>query len=84
MRRGPFNDTMIDMETVTLSPKFQVVIPQSVRHALHLAPGDKMHVIGYGDRVEIIPARNMKSMRGFLRRPGTPADTSIDREPDRL
>jgi len=75
---------MIDMETVTLSPKFQVVIPQSVRNALQLSPGDRMHVIGYGDRVEIIPARSMKSMRGFLRRPRGVPDTSVDREPDRL
>jgi len=75
---------MIDMETVTLSPKYQVVIPQSIRNALHLAPGDKMNVIGYGDRVEIIPSRSMKSMRGFLRQPDIQADTNIDREPDRL
>jgi len=75
---------MIDMETVTLSPKYQVVIPQSIRNALQLAPGDKMHVIGYGDRVEIIPSRSMKSMRGFLRRPDIQTDTHIDREPDRL
>jgi AbrB family looped-hinge helix DNA binding protein len=75
---------MIDMETVTLSPKFQVVIPQSIRSALHLAPGDKMHVIGYGDRVEIIPSRAMKTMRGFLRRAGKPVDTTIPRDDDRL
>lgn len=79
-----FNGKMIDMETVTLSPKFQVVIPQSVRRALKLAPGDRMHVIGYGDRVEIIPARSMKSMRGFLRRPGMAPDTRIERDQDRL
>lgn len=75
---------MIDMETVTLSPKFQVVIPQSIRSALQLAPGDKMHVIGYGDRVEIIPSRSMKSMRGFLKRADTVPDTTIDRDRDRL
>jgi AbrB family looped-hinge helix DNA binding protein len=75
---------MIDMETVTLSPKFQVVIPQSIRSALQLAPGDKMHVIGYGDRVEIIPSRSMKSMRGFLKRAGTEPDTRIERDRDRL
>lgn len=75
---------MIDMETVTLSPKFQVVIPQSIRSALQLAPGDKMHVIGYGDRVEIIPSRSMKSMRGFLQRKGTEPDTRIERDKDRL
>lgn len=75
---------MIDMETVILSPKYQVVIPQSVRAALGLSPGDKMHVFAYGDRVEVIPSRSMKSMRGFLRKPGTQPDTRIDREPDRL
>ncbi len=75
---------MIDMETVPLSPKFQVVIPQSIRSALQLAPGDKMHVIGYGDRVEIIPSRPMKTMRGFLRRTGKPADTAVPRDDDRL
>ncbi|WP_332776687.1 AbrB/MazE/SpoVT family DNA-binding domain-containing protein [Polaromonas sp.] len=72
------------METVTLSPKFQVVIPQSIRSALQLAPGDKMHVIGYGNRVEIIPSRSMKSMRGFLHRKGTEPDTRIERDKDRL
>jgi AbrB family looped-hinge helix DNA binding protein len=75
---------MIDMETVTLSPKYQVVIPQSIRTALHLSPGDMMHVIGYGDRVEIIPASSLKSMRGFLRQGGKPVDTHIDRDEDRL
>ncbi len=72
------------METVTLSPKFQVVIPQSIRTALQLSPGDRMHVIGYGDRVEIIPSRSMKSMRGFLKRPGLTPDTAIARDEDRL
>ena len=72
------------METVTLSPKFQVVIPQSVRSALGLQPGDRMHVIGYGDRVEIVPARSMKSMRGFLREAGKSVDTEIKREADRV
>jgi AbrB family looped-hinge helix DNA binding protein len=81
--QAAFNDNMIDMETVTLSPKFQVVIPQSIRSALQLAPGDKMHVIGYGDRVEIIPSRSMKSMRGFLKRGDTVPDTTIDRDRDR-
>jgi AbrB family looped-hinge helix DNA binding protein len=72
------------METVTLSSKFQVVIPKSIRLALQLAPGDKLHVIGYGNRVEIIPSRSMKTMRGFLRRAGRLADTTIPRDEDRL
>ena len=70
----------IDMETVTLSPKFQVVIPRTVREALGLRGGEKLRVISYADRVEFIPVRPMKQMRGFLRG----MDTMILREPDRL
>ena len=68
------------METVTLSPKFQVVIPQAVREALRLTAGEKLRVISYADRVEFIPVRPMKQMRGYLRG----MDTALTRDPDRL
>ena len=68
------------METVTLSPKFQVVIPQAVREALRLTGGEKLRVISYADRVEFIPVRPMKQMRGYLRG----MDTTLTRDPDRL
>ena len=68
------------METVTLSPKFQVVIPVSVRKALKLAPGEKLRVFRYGDRVEFVPLRPIQELRGLLRG----LDTSIQREEDRL
>ncbi len=68
------------MNTVTLSPKFQVVIPQSIRKALHLKAGEQLRVLRYGDRVEFIPVRPMQEMRGFLRF----IDTLIEREDDRL
>jgi AbrB family looped-hinge helix DNA binding protein len=70
----------IDMETVTLSAKFQVVIPQAVREALRLTGGEKLRVISYADRVEFIPVRPMKQMRGYLRG----MDTTLTRDPDRL
>jgi len=70
----------IDMDTVTLSPKFQVVIPQAIRDALQLKAGEKLRVLRYGDRVEFIPVRSIKEMRGFLRG----MDTNIEREDDRL
>ena len=76
----PYDDILIDMETVTLSPKFQVVIPQAIREALGLTPGEKLRVIRYGDRVELIPVKKMKAMRGFARG----MDTSIQRDRDRL
>ena len=68
------------METVTLSPKFQVVIPQAVREALRLTGGEKLRVISYAVRVEFIPVRPMKQMRGYLRG----MDTALTRDPDRL
>ena len=67
------------METVILSPKYQVVIPLGVRQSLGLAPGENLHVMSYAGRVELIPARKMKSLRGFLKG----MDTKIDREADR-
>ena len=55
------------MQTVTLSPKFQVVIPQAVREALELRPGEKFQVVSYDGRIELIPVRTMKQGRGFLK-----------------
>ena len=55
------------MPTVTLSPKFQIVIPQALRETLGLRPGEKFQVISYDDRIELIPVRAMKQTRGFLK-----------------
>jgi AbrB family looped-hinge helix DNA binding protein len=66
------------METVTLSSRYQVVIPLKVRKSLGLQPGQKVHVILYENRIELIPAKSTKEMRGFLKG----LNTSIDREED--
>ena len=55
------------MTTVTISPKYQVVIPKAIRQLLGLQPGQKVQAIGYGDRIELIPVRPIHEMRGFLR-----------------
>lgn len=55
------------METATISSKFQVVIPRSVRERLNLRPGQRVHVIPYDNRIEFIPVRPAEEMRGFLR-----------------
>jgi AbrB family looped-hinge helix DNA binding protein len=68
------------METVTVSPKFQVVIPKEIRESLKLAPGQKIQALLYENRIELIPLRPIKKMRGFLKG----IDTSVDRERDRL
>ena len=51
---------------VTVSPKFQVVIPNELRETLGLLTGQKVQVVVYGDRIELIPVRPAKTMRGFL------------------
>jgi len=43
------------MDTVTVSPKYQVVIPSSVRKQLEPTPGQKVKVIVYDNRIEMIP-----------------------------
>ena len=55
------------METVTISPKFQVVIPKSIREQLGLVPGQKIQAIAYGDRIEFLPVRPAPELRGMLR-----------------
>lgn len=68
------------MSVVLVSPKYQVVIPKLVREALNLQPGQRMQVIQYQNRIELVPLRPIKSARGFLRG----IDTTVEREDDRL
>ena len=58
---------MSAQNVVTVSPKFQVVIPLAIRESLGLRPGQKVQALQYRDRVELVPFRPVKSMRGFLR-----------------
>ena len=73
-------DTVCRMETVTISPKFQVVIPQKIREAMGLRSGEKAKVLSFRNRIEIIPMRDVKSLRGYLRG----IDTSLVRDGDRV
>ena len=68
------------METVTVSPKYQVVIPRKVRKALGIKPGEKVQVIQYDNRIEYIPVKKMKTMRGFLKG----INTNVIRDKDRV
>lgn len=56
------------MQQVTISPKFQVVIPRKIRESLKLVPGQKMQVVQYGERIELIPHKEVHEMRGFLKK----------------
>jgi AbrB family looped-hinge helix DNA binding protein len=68
------------MQSVTVSPKYQVVIPKIVRESMHLRPGQKMQVVEYDGRIELIPERDIKELRGFLKG----IDTGFKREKDRI
>ena len=69
------------MTTVTVSPKFQVVIPKEIRQKAGIQPGQKLEVFRVDDIIELVPVKDMKSMRGSL--PGL--STEVDRsERDRV
>jgi AbrB family looped-hinge helix DNA binding protein len=68
------------MNTVTISPKYQLVIPKAIRELLGLKPGQKVQAIAYNDRIELIPVRPIRRMRGFVRG----IDTTVEREDDRV
>ena len=68
------------MHSVVLSPKYQVVIPRPVRRAMNLRPGQKLQVLEYEGRIELIPDRDVAELRGFLKG----IDTGFERERDRV
>jgi AbrB family looped-hinge helix DNA binding protein len=67
------------MDSVTVSPKFQVVIPQKVREFLHVKPGQKMRALAYDNQLIFIPIRPIQEARGSLKG----IDTTVEREEDR-
>ncbi len=67
------------MATVTISPKYQVVIPKEIRQKLGLTPGQKVQMVVFEDRIELIPVKPIRKMKGFLKG----IDTRVPREADR-
>lgn len=68
------------MTTVTVSPKYQVVIPKEVREALGIKVGERLDAIPYRGHVALVPVRSIRSSRGFLKG----IDTDVPRDPDRV
>jgi len=67
------------MQTVKVSPKFQVVIPREVREAVNLRPGQSLQVFQFGDRIELVPVRPVREGLGMV--PGL--RTRVERKGDR-
>ena len=82
--RVSYYDSLIDqnltMTTVTVSPKYQVVIPKEVRESMGIFSGQKIQVLTYQNRIELIPIKPMKKMKGFLKG----IDTEVSRDKDRI
>lgn len=68
------------MQAVTVSPKYQVVIPRPVRDHLHIQPGQRMQVVEYEGRIEMIPEKDIADLRGLLKG----ANVAFEREKDRV
>lgn len=68
------------MQAVTVSPKYQVVIPRPVRDHLHIRPGQKLQVVEYEGRIELVLEKDIRELRGFMKG----ADISFEREGDRV
>ena len=68
------------MISVTVSPKFQVVIPKEVRESMGIVSGQKIQILTYRNRIEMIPVKPMEEMKGFL----NGIDTEVERDNDRI
>ncbi len=68
------------MTAVTVSPKFQVVIPKEIRESMGIVSGQKVQIMTYQNRIELIPLKPMKKLRGILEG----IDTDVERDSDRV
>jgi len=68
------------MTAVIVSPKFQVVIPKDVRESMGITPGQKIQMLTFRNRIELIPIKPIKQLKGYLKG----INTNIKREKDRL
>ena len=68
------------MLSVKVSPKYQVVIPKEIRESLRIFPGQRMQVVQYENRIELIPEKDVSELEGFLKG----INTAFEREEDRV
>jgi AbrB family looped-hinge helix DNA binding protein len=55
------------METVKVSPKFQVVIPKRVREVLELKPGEELQIYILDKSIRLLRPRSIKELRGIAK-----------------
>jgi AbrB family looped-hinge helix DNA binding protein len=55
------------MDTVKVSPKFQVVIPKRVREELQLQPGQELNVYVFEGTIRFSKPRSIKDLRGIAK-----------------
>ena len=68
------------IKAVTISSKFQVVIPREVRESMAIQPGTRVQVLQYENRIELIPLKEPKALRGFIQG----IETEVRRDEDRV
>ena len=68
------------MSMVTVSPKYQVVIPKEIRERMEIKPGQKVHMMVYQGHLVLIPVQPIEEMRGFAKG----IDTTVERDKDRV
>ena len=71
------------MSEVTVSPKYQIVIPSEIRKAMKIKPGQKLSVVANEFSISLVPRRSIKEMEGFLKEFDGPDVPPFEREPDR-
>jgi AbrB family looped-hinge helix DNA binding protein len=69
------------METVTLSSKYQLVLPRRARERLGLRPGTKLTVLEKGGVIFLVPERPLRALRGLAR---GATSTGLREKKDRL
>jgi len=70
----------LNVTAVTVSPKYQIVIPKDIREAIGIIPGQKVQMLTFRNRIELIPIKPMKKLKGLLKG----INTDVKREKDRI
>jgi len=68
------------MNTVTLSKEYQLVFPEEIREAIGIKAGTSFEVIPYNNRIELIPIKPIRNLKGIFKG----IDTNIIRDNDRI